>query len=61
MATQETSADTRTASQVMRQWEKLEAVKRSLVKSGMLSGDATPAQVLEKLRTLVAPDLFQKT
>jgi len=53
------TADERTAATVIRQWEKLNAIKNSLIKAGVLSGDATPAQILEKLRVLVPPDLFK--
>jgi len=43
---------------VMRQWEKLQQIQRALVKQGIVSGDATPQQVLDKLRTTIPADLF---
>lgn len=52
------ASDERTTAQVMRQWEKLENVKRQLVKQGLLTGDATPAQVIQKIREIVPPDIF---
>lgn len=55
------ATDTRTPSQVMRQWEKIEQVKRQLVKAGALNGDATPAMVMAKLKELVPPDIFAAT
>ena len=54
----EPNTDTRTVSQTIRQWEKVEQIKRSLVKAGLLSGDATPAQVLAKVREVISADLF---
>lgn len=51
-------SDTRTPSQLFRQYEKIEQVKRSLVKAGLLTGDATPQTVIAKLREVVTPDLF---
>lgn len=48
----------RTASTLLRQWEKISAVKSQLVKQGLLDGDATPAQVLEKLRQLLPADIM---
>lgn len=52
------TTDVRTPQQILRQWEKLEQVKRQLVKAGLLNGDATPAMILAKLRELVPPDIF---
>jgi len=51
--------DIRTANQVMRQWDKLEQIKRGLVKQGLLNGDATPAMVIAKIRELVPAELFE--
>jgi len=50
--------DERTAREVMRQWEKLAQVKRALVKDGALDGNATPQQVIDKIRALIPADLF---
>ena len=52
------TTDQRTTSQTIRQWEKVEQIKRSLVKAGLLSGDATPAIVLAKVREVISADLF---
>ena len=54
----ENNTDKRTTSQTIRQWEKVEQIKRSLVKAGLLSGDATPSQVLAKVREVISCDLF---
>lgn len=51
--------DERTAATLIRQWEKLNAIKNSLIKAGLLTGDATPAAVLAKLREVVPADLFK--
>jgi len=51
--------DERTAATLIRQWEKLNAIKNSLIKAGLLTGDATPAAVLQKLREVVPADLFK--
>jgi len=50
--------DQRTSREVTRQWEKLQQMKRALVKEGLLTGNATPQQVLDKIRELVPADLF---
>lgn len=52
------TSDQRTTALVMRQWEKLEQIKRNLIKQGLLNGDATPAAVVAKLREVIPPDLF---
>jgi len=51
--------DGRTAATLIRQWEKLESIKHKLIKLGLLSGDATPAALLAKLREVVPADLFR--
>jgi len=53
-----TPTDERTAREVMRQWEKLQQVKRALVKEGVVDGNASPQQVLDKIRNLIPADLF---
>lgn len=50
--------DERTTAQVLRQWDKLEQIKRQLVKQGLLAGDATPAAVVAKVREVVTADVF---
>lgn len=50
--------DERSAREVMTQWRKLNEVKRQLVKQGALNDDATPAQVIDMLRTQIPPDVF---
>lgn len=52
--------DSRPASTVIRQYQLLQSIKRDLIKQGLLTGNATPAQVLDAVRTLTPPDLFQK-
>lgn len=50
--------DKRTTSQVMRQWQKLNQVKRHLVKQGVVGEEATPSEVIEALRKEIPQDLF---
>jgi len=45
---------------LLRAWERLNTIKTQLVKSGLLNGDATPAQVLAKLKEVVPPELMPK-
>lgn len=58
MATQLQEGDKRSTATLFRQFEKLENVKHKLIKLGILSGDATPAQVIEQLRRLLPPDIM---
>ena len=53
-----TAQDQRTAATVVRQYEHIAKIKRDLAKQGLLNGDATPHDVIEKLRTLIPPDLW---
>jgi len=53
------SADSRTNSQAVRDWQKLNELKRSLVRQGLCNGDATPAQVIQTIRSQVPADLFR--
>lgn len=48
-----------TTAQLLRSFERLEVIKNKLIKQGVLNGDATPAQVLQKLREILPPDLLQ--
>ena len=54
----ENSQDKRNAATLIRQYELLNKIKRELVKSGQLNGDATPQQVIEKLRLVVPQELW---
>lgn len=54
----ETADDKRNAATLIRQYELLNKIKRDLVKQGLLNGDATPGQILEKLRTVIPPNLW---
>ena len=54
-----TGTDERSAANVIRQYEKLNAIKNQLIKQGLLDGNATPAMVLAKLREVVPADLFK--
>lgn len=54
----EPSKDERTFKQVYRDWECLLRVKREMVKSGILNADATPDQVIQRMREVVRPELF---
>lgn len=55
------TTDKRTANQVLRQWDKLEQLKRQLVRAGLAAGDATPAQIIAKVREVIPPDVFGET
>jgi hypothetical protein len=50
--------DTRSTQQVINQFRKITDLKRQLVKSGKLNGDATPSQVLAQLRKEIPQDIF---
>jgi len=52
------TTDTRTAVKVIRQYEKLQSIKNNLIKQGLLTGDATPQQILAALRTIIPPEIF---
>lgn len=51
--------DNRTPSQVLRDYNTMERVKKRLVQSGLIDGDATFDDVIELLRKLVPPDLVR--
>jgi len=52
------TTDTRTAAKLIRQYEKLQSIKSNLIKQGLLTGDATPAQILQALRNLIPQEIF---
>jgi len=54
------TTDNRPPNTVLRQFERLELLKKKLIKMGHLNGDATPAQVIDCVRTLIPPDVFSK-
>lgn len=54
-----TTADTRTPKQLMTQWRKIAEIKRGLVRDGLADGNATPAELLEKIRLAVPKELFE--
>jgi len=43
---------------LLRAWERIATIKNQLVKAGILNGDATPAQVLAKLKEVVPTELL---
>lgn len=55
------SDDTRSTKTLLTQWRKLEEIRRSLVRNGLVSGDATPAEIVNALRTAIPPDVFAET
>lgn len=57
---QQQGGDTRTLSQLVRQFQLLEGVKTRLIRMGRLSGDANVDQVEAALRQLVPADMFAK-
>lgn len=56
---QPAATDNRSAQTIMRQWEKLQSIKNRLIRMGELSGDASPTDVIQQLRTMIPADLFQ--
>lgn len=52
------TTDTRSAKELLTQWRKLKEVRQSLVRQGLVDGDATPAEVLAALRKMIPPDVF---
>lgn len=53
-----TPADQRPAAVVLRQYDKIAAVRKQLVREGACTKEATPAQVIAALRRQVPPELF---
>jgi len=51
--------DTRTTKQLITQWRKLEEIRRSLVRTGVINGDATPADIVNALRTAIPFGTFE--
>jgi hypothetical protein len=54
------TSDGRGFGTLIRQFREFEAIKTKLIRVGMLSGDATPAQVEEALRKVLPADAFCK-
>lgn len=52
------TTDPRTAAKLIRQYEKIQSIKNNLIKQGLLTGDATPQQILVALRSLIPAELF---
>lgn len=52
------NSDTRSTAELFKQWRKLAEVQRNLMKNGLLSANATPAEVIAKLREVVPPEIF---
>jgi hypothetical protein len=52
------NGDTRSTAELFKQWRKLAEVQRNLTKNGLLSANATPAEVISKLREVIPPDVF---
>ena len=50
--------DKRNAATVIRQYDLLQKIKRDLVKQGLLNGDATPAEIIAKLKLVVPQELW---
>jgi len=50
--------DKRTTKVLFAQWRKLQDVKGSLIKAGILNADATPQQVIAALRATLPADVF---
>lgn len=54
----QTNGDSRSTAELFKQWRKLAEVQRNLTKNGLLSANATPAEVIAKLREVIPPDVF---
>ncbi len=54
----EKNGDTRTTKILLTQWRKLEEIRRSLVRNGLVAGDATPADIVAALRTAIPVNVF---
>lgn len=50
--------DERAAGTLLRQWERINSVRSQMVKAGLIDGDATPAQVLARLREILPIDVM---
>lgn len=54
----ESGDDKRTTKQLLTQWRKLEEIRRSLVRNGLVNGDASPADIVNALRKAIPPGTF---
>lgn len=54
----ENNGDKRSTAELFKQWRKLAEVQRNFTKNGLLSANATPAEVIAKLREQIPADLF---
>lgn len=52
------NGDTRSTTELFKQWRKLAEVQRNLTKNGLLSANATPAEVIAKLRDVIPAEIF---
>lgn len=52
--------DTRTPEELMRQWEKLNQIRRQLVTQGVISTNASVNDVIPALRKTIPQDLFNQ-
>jgi hypothetical protein len=50
--------DDRTDAEVIRAWKKLNKIKRTLIREGRIDATASPAQIIQVLRQLIAPHLL---
>lgn len=57
----EKSEDTRSTKTLLTQWRKLEEIRRSLVRNGLVNGDASPAEIVSALRKAIPTDVFTET
>ena len=54
----EKNDDTRSTKTLLTQWRKLEEIRRSLVRNGLLDGNATPGELVEALRKAIPVEVF---
>lgn len=57
MATDETTQIP--AKTLLRTWANVQTVKKQLIDLGLLTGDATPAQIIAKLREVLPPEAMK--
>ena len=53
------NGDSRSTAELFKQWRKLAEVQPNLTKNGLLNANATPSEVIPKLREVVPPEIFQ--
>lgn len=50
--------DRRTPAELLRQHDRIAKVRRDLIKQGLISGEATPQDVMDAIRRTIPPDML---